>query len=88
MQNRDKIIKQVAFENGLTQKQVREIVSAQLLLVRKMMKTKAHVSVYLRKVGMFVSKPVRLEIKENKIARGLSRNKDKIIKDEDPFKFD
>lgn len=87
MQNRDKIIKQVATENGLTQKQVREIVSAQLLLVRKVMKARKPVSVYLRKVGMFVSTPVRITIKENRITRGLANNKDKVIKDEDPFKF-
>jgi len=85
MQNRDKILQEVAKRLGHTQKQVREVVSSQTGLVRKAIQNKEATSVYLRKVGTFVSKPVRENIKKERIARTLAPKK--IIQDEDPLTF-
>ena len=66
MQNREKIIQEVAKELGIPQKQIQEVVSSQTGLARKAMQSKEATSVYLRKVGTFISAPVRELIKENK----------------------
>ena len=59
MDNRDRIIQEVARDMGLTQKQVLEVVSSQTWLARKAIQMKEATSVYLRGVGTFMSKPVR-----------------------------
>jgi nucleoid DNA-binding protein len=85
MQNRDKILQEVAKELGHTQKQVREVVSSQAGLVRRAIQNKETTSVYLRKVGTFISRPVREEIQKQRIARTLAPTI--INKDEDPLIF-
>lgn len=59
MTNHDRIIKEVAAELGIPPKKVLEAVTSQLNLVRVSMQQDANVSIYLRKVGMFFSLPVR-----------------------------
>ena len=72
MQNRDKIIQEVAQELGIPQKKIQEVVSSQAGLVRYAMQKKEPASVYLRKVGTFISAPVREKIKQQRITRILA----------------
>lgn len=63
MQNKDRLIKETAEKLGLPQKVVQQVVEAQLLMARKAMLDKAPVTVYLRKVGSFVSPQVILDLR-------------------------
>jgi len=55
MQNKDKILREVATKLGIPHTKVREVVSSQAGLVRKAIRNKETTSVYLRKVGTFIS---------------------------------
>jgi nucleoid DNA-binding protein len=59
MDNKGRLIQEVARDLGLTHKQVLEVVSSQTALARKAIQNKEATSVYLRQVGTFISRPVR-----------------------------
>lgn len=75
MQNRDKIIREVALTLGIPQIKVREVVSSQAELARKAMQNKEATSVYLRQVGTFISKPVQERLKQERRDRKLAPEK-------------
>jgi nucleoid DNA-binding protein len=87
LQNRDKLIQEVAKELGVPQRKVLEVVSSQTGLVRKAMQSKESTSVYLRQVGTFVSKPVRASITKQKIAASQSKQAKKKLITEEPTEF-
>jgi nucleoid DNA-binding protein len=79
MQNRDKIIREVAKDLGIPQTKVREAVSSQTGLVRKAMQKKEAVSVYLRQVGTFISPGVKKSLSEQKKFNRENRQKEENI---------
>ena len=89
MQTRDKIIKAVAEELSLPKNVVRDIVMAQTMLVKKTMLEKSAKTVYLRKVGLFMPKEVRLRLAEERIERRQEKlkNKDNNEDCSDPLEF-
>jgi predicted transcriptional regulator len=89
MQNRERIIQEVAKELGIPQKKVQEVVSSQTGLVRKAMQNKEATSVYLRKVGTFISAPVRQHIKQVRLEARLAKQSTKVeeVNNEEPLYF-
>ena len=79
MQNRDKIIREVAKDLGIPQTKVREAVSSQTELVKKAMQKKEAVSVYLRKVGTFISPSVKKSLINQKIQNSKAKKANKDI---------
>lgn len=75
MQNRDKLIREVAKTLGIPQTKVREVVSSQAELARDAMQKKEPTSVYLRQVGTFISKPVREQMNKDRREGKLSPKK-------------
>lgn len=89
MDNKGRIIQEVARNLGHTQKEVLEVVSSQTALVKKAMQGKESTSVYLRQVGTFISRDIRHKIinlrKANKKAK---RNNNNNKQEEEPLSFD
>lgn len=87
MDNKDKIIQEVARELGVPQKQILEVVSSQTALARKAIQNKETTSVYLRQVGTFMSRTVR----EHMIALHKTQKINKITtmeSEDEPLRFD
>lgn len=74
MQVRDRLVCEVAKELGIPHNKTLEVVSSQTELVRKAMQNKEATSVYLRKVGTFISGPVRYNILKQKIENKNNKN--------------
>jgi len=87
LQNRDKLIQEVAKELGIPQNKVLEVVSSQAGLVRKAMQNKESTSVYLRKVGTYVSKPVREELTKQRMETRKQKHAAREIITEEPLDF-
>lgn len=68
MQNKDKIIKETAEKLGITQKIVQQVIDAQLLMARDAMLKKKPVTIYLRKVGSFISPQIVQELNVKRAA--------------------
>lgn len=87
---RDRIIREVAQELGISIKAAENIVRMQCLLIRKTMKAKEPRSVYLRGVGTFIPRAVSQEIakikkvkREEKVKQQQQNNIE-----EDPLEFE
>ena len=87
MDNKDKIISEVAVKLGLTRKQVLEVVTSQTSLLRKAIQGKEATTVYLRQVGSFMSRPVRQRMVELLKAHRINKYKDKVTVEEEPLRF-
>lgn len=88
MDNQGKLIREVARELGLNQKQVLKVVSSQTALARKALQNKETTSVYLRKVGTFMSLGVRLRLKDERIKRSINKVKTtKEAVEDEPLRF-
>lgn len=86
MDNKDRIIQEVARELGCTQREVLEVVSSQTWLARKAIQQKEATSVYLRQVGTFMSRPVRERMIALHKAQKLNK-KDKPTGEGEPLRF-
>jgi nucleoid DNA-binding protein len=87
MDNRGKLIQEVARELGAPQKQILEVVSSQTALARKAIQNKETTSVYLRQVGTFMSRSVR----ERMIAQHKAQKLNKKVtteSEDEPLRFD
>ena len=87
MDNKGKLIQEVARGLGITQKRVLEVVSSQTALARKAIQNKEATSVYLRQVGTFLSRPV----KETMIAKHKAQRLNRVTTEpetEDVVRFD
>lgn len=73
MQNRDKIIQEVAKDLGFNPKKVLGVVSSQTMLARKAMLGKESTSVYLRKVGTFLSTGSRKVLAQQKYDASIAK---------------
>mgnify|MGYP003635477338 CR=1 FL=1 len=66
MQLKNRLIQEVAKELGIPQTKVREVVSSQTELAKEAMQKKESTSVYLRRIGTFVSAPVKERIRKER----------------------
>jgi uncharacterized protein YdiU (UPF0061 family) len=88
MQNKDKIIKEVAVELGIPATKVLEVVMSQLDLARKTMQGREKRSVYIRKVGTFVGPAVKTELFDKiKQTRQIKKLNAVNKQEEDPLEF-
>jgi len=89
MDNRGRLIQEVARELGVPQKQVLEVVSSQTALARKAIQNKEATSVYLRQVGTFISRPIREKMVALHKAQKLNKVTTTIEPEaEEPLRFD
>jgi nucleoid DNA-binding protein len=88
MDQRDKIIKQVAQRVGLSKAKVLSVVMSQCKLARTNIQKGHQVSIYLRKVGTFISPEMQAKMREEQMQARALRNNNKTTKDEDPITFD
>jgi nucleoid DNA-binding protein len=87
MDNKGRLIQEVARELGVPQKQVLEVVSSQTALARKAIQNKETTSVYLRQVGTFMSRGVRERMTALHKAQKLNRVTTTKT-EEEPLRFD
>ena len=89
MQNREKIIKEVAKKLGLSPKVVREVVYSQCKVARDTMATGGTKSVYIRKLGTFMHKDTRYTLNAERIKKSNERKQQSIDNQdlEDPLEF-
>ena len=88
MDNRGRLIQEVARELGVPQKQVLEVVSSQTALARKAIQNKEATSVYLRQVGTFISRPIREKMVSLHKAQKLNKVTTIEPEAEEPLWFD
>lgn len=86
MDNQGTIIQEVARDLGLTQKEVLEVVSSQTWLARTAIQNKEATSVYLRQIGTFMSRPVKLRMIALHKAHKLNKRKKEPVEVE-PLRF-
>jgi len=87
MDNKRRIIQEVARELGVPHKQILEVVSSQTALARKAIQSKEATSVYLRQIGTFMSRPVRERMIALHKAQKLTRTTTE-PEAEEPLRFD
>lgn len=86
---RDRIIREVAQELGISIKAAENVVRMQCLLIRKTMKAKEPRSVYLRGVGTFIPRVVSQNIARlKKVNREERLKQQNNIEEEDPLEFE
>jgi len=89
MDNKGRLIQEVARELGVPQKQVLEVVSSQTALARKAIQNKEATSVYLRQVGTFMSRSVRGQMVALHKAQKLNKTTTTTEPEaEEPLRFD
>jgi nucleoid DNA-binding protein len=86
MDNKGRLIQEVARELGTTQKEVLEVVSSQTWLARTAIQKKEATSVYLRQIGTFMSRPVRERMVALHKAQKLNKTK-QVTAEVEPLHF-
>ena len=88
MDNKGKLIQEVAKDLGCTQKEVLEVVSSQTWLARTAIQKKEATSVYLRQVGTFMSRPVKERmVALHKAQRLIRQNTKTSVEVDEPLRF-
>ena len=87
MDNKDRLIKETAEHLGLTIAVVRAIVSSPLELASKTVLKNLPRSIYIRKVGTFISPQVRIELRETQLAGYKAKKEKRKPDEEDPIEF-
>lgn len=92
MITRDKIIKEVAQEQGVPKKKVEILVRSQAEFIKMCMREKKEVSIYLYKVGTFTPKSIWRKIKKAKMERLREKIKNRENNNnkkdtQDPYEF-